>query len=201
MNSITAAKNRRANGGTPPPPSPTQSQLNIKNGQQSGQPAQKGLQNALTLPQVIQIVDLRLTNLEKSMTELKISSPPAATNEKNVHFDINTGSNVNTPTTNVEINKLLENVVKSDLLKETIDEFDKRYDLLAEEIILLKNIVLNLQSYTMDVNKLLMEERSRFIHAFGLKPNLTNDTDIIDCDNTPDDESSPITESTIKKTL
>ena len=45
-------------------------------------------------------------------------------------------------------------------LAEIIDEFDKRYELLAEEIVNIKNIVLSLQSYTMDVNKMLLEERS-----------------------------------------
>ena len=35
--------------------------------------------------------------------------------------------------------------------------------MLAEEIINLKNIVLNLQSYTMEVNKTLMEERVRIL--------------------------------------
>ena len=46
-------------------------------------------------------------------------------------------------------------------IKEIVEEFDKRYELLAEEIVNLKNIVLNLQSYTMEVNKTLYDERKK----------------------------------------
>jgi predicted metal-dependent hydrolase len=44
-----------------------------------------------------------------------------------------------------------------------LDELNERCELLAEEVINLKNIVLNLQSYTMEVNKTLMEERVRIL--------------------------------------
>ena len=40
-----------------------------------------------------------------------------------------------------------------------IDEFQSRFDMLAQEIMTLKDVVLKLQSYTMDVNKLLLEDR------------------------------------------
>ena len=40
-----------------------------------------------------------------------------------------------------------------------MDEFNARFELLADEIANMKNIVLSLQSYTMDVNKMLLEER------------------------------------------
>jgi hypothetical protein len=157
MNSITAAKNRRANGGTSPP----MQEQTAKNAQPSGQ---KGLQSGLTLPQVIQIVDMRLTNLEKSMGEIKISPPQnVSTADKNVRFVETNGNNETQP--------LPENLVTSEILKGTIDEFDKRYELLAEEIIILKNIILNLQSYTMDVNKLLVEERARILEELDRKHN------------------------------
>jgi hypothetical protein len=45
---------------------------------------------------------------------------------------------------------------------ELFDEFDKRYNLLADEINKLKDIVLSLQSFTMEVNKALIEDRNRF---------------------------------------
>lgn len=41
------------------------------------------------------------------------------------------------------------------------EEFETRFEILAEEISNLKQIVLSLQSYTMDVNKMLMEERKK----------------------------------------
>jgi hypothetical protein len=47
---------------------------------------------------------------------------------------------------------------------EWIGEFNNRFEILAEEIGNLKDIVLKLQSYTMDVNKTLLEER---IHVFS----------------------------------
>jgi hypothetical protein len=46
-------------------------------------------------------------------------------------------------------------------MEEMVEEFDKRYNMLAEEIINIKNIVLSLQSYTMEVNKTLLDERVR----------------------------------------
>lgn len=50
-----------------------------------------------------------------------------------------------------------------DQLPEIVDEFDKRYNMLAEEIVNIKNIVLSLQSYTMEVNKSLLDERVRIL--------------------------------------
>jgi hypothetical protein len=44
-----------------------------------------------------------------------------------------------------------------------MDDFNSKFDTLAEEIANMKNIVLSLQSYTMDVNKLLMDERIRIL--------------------------------------
>jgi hypothetical protein len=44
---------------------------------------------------------------------------------------------------------------------EILDEFNARFEIMAEEIANLKNIVINLQMYTMDVNKQLLEERNK----------------------------------------
>jgi hypothetical protein len=67
----------------------------------------------------------------------------------------------------------LESTVKSSSTDETtqipsnitdvLDEFNGRFDQLAEEMTELKNIVLSLQSYTMDVNKMLLEERVQLL--------------------------------------
>ena len=142
MNSITAAKNRRANvaqNSIPPPPPQQNTQ----------QPNQKA--SGITLPQVIQLVDIRLTKLEQTVIELKTTPNSSVTKE--VHFQIE-----NT-----------DDFVKTYEWKESIHEFEKRFEMLVEEIMNLKNIVLNLQSYTMDVNKLLMEERSRFFEELEKK--------------------------------
>jgi len=88
----------------------------------------------LTLPQVIALVDKRLVALETGMRDLnQRPSQPQ--------------SNADVPSN----------------LTEVLDEFNGRFDTLAEEIGNLKNIVLSLQSYTMDVNKLLLDERMRIL--------------------------------------
>lgn len=100
-------------------------------------PPQQSLQSpqgGLTLPQVISVVDARLIKLEKFMKDTQSQqSQPAITPE----------STQNEPTLNSSL----------------IDEFQSRFDLLAQELMDLKNIVLKLQSYTMDVNKQLLEEK------------------------------------------
>ena len=91
----------------------------------------------LTLPQVIALVDQRLVVVETFM--------------KNMQSSDTTGfvSNANT----------LSPTILDNNANPILEELNSRYDLLAEEIINLKNIVLSLQSYTMEVNKTLMEER------------------------------------------
>ena len=125
--SLASAKRRRApvqeapvNNTYPSPPQPT--------------PASSV---GLTLPQVIQIVDKRLTILEKFMSEVK----PNIMNYGE-QGEEEEGEEVALTLTNV------------------VEEFNQRYELLAEEIVNIKNIVLSLQSYTMDVNKMLLEERT-----------------------------------------
>jgi hypothetical protein len=56
--------------------------------------------------------------------------------------------------------------VKNDMLKTTeaivlqqMNEFNDRYEILATEILNVKNLLLELQNYTMGVNKMLIEER------------------------------------------
>ena len=105
--------------------------------------------NGLTLPQVIQTVDRRLIQLEKFMNETKNVKEEIAT----------TVDGENEPPL---------------LLKDVIDEFDKRYEMLAEEIMNLKNVVINLQSFTMEVNKTMIEERRQLLSQFSnLEENLS----------------------------
>jgi enamine deaminase RidA (YjgF/YER057c/UK114 family) len=88
----------------------------------------------LTLPQVIALVDKRLVALETGMRDLT--------------------QNPSQPQPNADVPSNLTDV---------LDEFNGRFDTLAEEIGNLKNIVLSLQSYTMDVNKLLLDDRMRIL--------------------------------------
>lgn len=112
---------------------------------------QPNVNNAgLTLPQVISIVDKRLTNLEQFMKEVKETG--VSTNNNN---------NITLSETSQELQE------QPDL----IEEFNHRFEVLAEEIINIKDVVLKLQSYTMEVNKTLLEER---INVFSDLGNLNN---------------------------
>jgi len=122
---VAAARKRRAPASLQPPTPPQ-----ISTQQQSQQQPGQGI--GLTLPQVIALVDKRLTIVESFMNESKTTG-------------------------------LSNNVVINSTNNSIIEELNARYDMLAEEIINLKNIVLNLQSYTMEVNKTLMEERVRIL--------------------------------------
>ena len=75
-------------------------------------------QPGLTLPQEIHLIDKRLTSLENFASEQKAMN--GQTQE-----DYNEGDPSSPVLTNI---------------KEVVDEFDKRYDMLAEEIVNLKNI-------------------------------------------------------------
>jgi GTP-sensing pleiotropic transcriptional regulator CodY len=130
-NSIAAAKKRRAGIQPPNPATPTT---------QVGGPTSQNGAPALTLPQVIALVDKRLTKLEDS-----------------VKAGSNTNANTNTNTSDAP---------PSNVVAEYMEEMDRKFELLAEEITNMKDIVLKLQSFTMDVNKTLMEERVRILSDF-----------------------------------
>ena len=96
----------------------------------------------MTLPQVIALVDKRLTKLEDS---------------------VKAGSNTNA---NTNTNTNTSDAPPSNVVAEYMEEMDRKFELLAEEITNMKDIVLKLQSFTMDVNKTLMEERVRILSDF-----------------------------------
>lgn len=85
----------------------------------------------LTLPQVIALIDKRLVHLETISKETV------------------------TDASNGEVESVTEAISP-----EILDEFNARFEIMAEEIANLKNIVMNLQMYTMEVNKQLLEERN-----------------------------------------
>ena len=94
--------------------------------------------SGLTLQQVFSLIDSRLVKLENFMNENK-----------------NTNTNVDSTYSN--------DILSSNM----IEEFQQRFLLLAEEINLLKDTVLKLQSYTMDVNRTLLEERINVLSDLG----------------------------------
>jgi hypothetical protein len=95
----------------------------------------------LTLPQVISLVDKRLVTLETFMKESKTATP------------VSSSSSLSEESMNV-----------------MADEFNSKFELLAGEVAELKDIVLKLQSYTMEVNKTLFEERIQVLSDMDNEP-------------------------------
>ena len=124
--------------------------------------------SGLTLPQVISIVDRRLTTLEQFMKDTKENGIVASNNNNNSQI-------------------LQEQPEQSTW----IDEFNHRFEVLAEEMNNIKDVVLKLQSYTMEVNKTLLEER---INVFSDLGNLNNNENI-----TFDDINNDLTSVNLKK--
>jgi hypothetical protein len=112
----------------------------------------------LTLPQVISLVDQRLIVLESFMQESKDTN-------KTVKFE-----QVQMPQQQPQP----ENTVKIDDFATIIDEFNHRFELLADEINTMKDIVIKLQSFTMEVNKTLMNERIQILSELGHGENEQN---------------------------
>lgn len=76
-----------------------------------------------------------------------------------------------------DINKELESISNS--FSEITAEFDSRYNVLANELVDLKNIVMSLQSYTMDVNKMLLEERVRILSEISEPNPIDGSSDLV----------------------
>lgn len=88
----------------------------------------------LTLPQVIALVDKRLVNLETFMRETKTQAPVPAPAQASAAID-----------------------------DEMLDEINTKFDLLAGEVAELKDMLMKLQSYTMEVNKKMFDERIQLL--------------------------------------
>jgi len=185
--SNAAAINRRVNI-----PSTSQSVNNLKPGytpsnsqpstpSQTSQASQASQPSGFTLPQVISVIDNRLITLERFMRDSKQNpSPPvynpdiippnppnpdaATKTENNIQYNIQEKHNFNA----------IESVSVSDF-NTIINEFNSRFELFAREIAEMKDIVVKLQSYTMDVNKTLLEERIQvFSNLNSSSENISN---------------------------
>ena len=64
-------------------------------------------------------------------------------------------------------NKNATNNNESSDLPLIVDEFNNRFELIVTEINSLKDIVMKLQSYTMEVNKMLVDERIHILSDLG----------------------------------
>jgi hypothetical protein len=106
----------------------------------SSTPAQPS--QGLTLQQVISVIDKRLINVETFVKESKENS------DKKISFEDDNNEEKNN-------------------LDDIVLEYNSRFTILAEEISNIKDILLKLQSYTMSVNKILMEERKNIFQDLG----------------------------------
>lgn len=138
---IASARQRRA--GIEPPAST-----------QISTPSPVPSNSGLTLPQVISLVDTRLIRLEQFMKD---------TQENNTTYK---------PV--VEFKDSSSNIISAESdpdqltdLNEILEEYNNRFVLLAEEMAQLKDTIMKLQTYTMDVNKMLLEERVNVLSDLG----------------------------------
>jgi hypothetical protein len=168
--SNASAKNRRAFGGNPPP-IPSNS-VPVNSSQSVNQQGQ-GQQSGFTLQQVIAVIDRRLLNLEVFMKDTKEN------NSKRVQFE-------QTPTQAQPVSQTTSPNV-DDSVNEILNEYNSRFDMIVEELGSLKDIVLKLQSYTMDVNKTLLEERIRVFSDLG-NDTTSLDNQIYDISNEPSNQ-------------
>ena len=82
-----------------------------------------------------------LTNIEKRMKDLESNTKPSDANFDNIQLEIETAEGK----TQVSITDYMESM-------------DARFQMFAEEIALVKDTILKLQSYTMEVNQKLLHE-------------------------------------------
>jgi hypothetical protein len=132
----------------PPPPPPPQSQ------------------QGFTLPQVIALIDKRLVFLEKSVDELnsKPAIPPIAAPAPQQY-----SPNLQTQTVSSSPSSYDEEITA---INEYLDEYNSRFEILTNEIAEIKSIVLKLQTYTMDVNKMLLEEKQSNTYQTSIDENI-----------------------------
>ena len=64
-----------------------------------------------------------------------------------------------------------ESSASEEAMNSLADEFNSKFEILAQEVADLKDIVLKLQSYTMEVNKTLYEERIQVLSDMDVKEN------------------------------
>jgi hypothetical protein len=138
-NANAAAKKRRANM----TPAQIQQQMQQSSSSVTSVSSSEKQRQGLTLPQVISLVDARLTKLEDIVLK-----EPKEWNTNNTEM-LNTN--------------------QDDNVKQILLEYEDRFTMLVTQISDLKEIVLKLQSYTMDVNKTLLEERIHFMSESNME--------------------------------
>ena len=136
---LSSARRRRAGPeAVAPPPGVRQTspQPSFPGAAAAGNPANMGV--GLTLPQVIAVVDKRLMTLEAFMQN-QLSSETSREASESVDGEA------------------------PYQMKDILDEYASRFDIIADELASMKDTIMKLQTYTMEVNKTLMEDRIRIL--------------------------------------
>jgi hypothetical protein len=97
----------------------------------------------LTLQQVITTFDKRINKLETDLQSMQ-STPTA----------MQSSSNTN-------------NIIPTDDIPSILSEFNSRFEMIAEEISSIKDVLMKLQSFTMEVNKAMYDERIHILSDLG----------------------------------
>ena len=174
---LASARQRRA-GASSSTPETTQS---------ASSPSSSSSTNTagLTLPQVISLIDSRLSVLEKFMndtTSVRIQRPV-----------------VNENITMTEVSPVQSSSIQPSAIQPVLDEYNNRFIMLAEEIGQMKDTLMKLQSYTMDVNKMLLDERVNVLSDLGSEISVTNVEDNIEKSNSEENETSEKADGEAKK--
>ena len=155
--SLASAKRRRAGiqSSTPAPP-PQQSQVP----QQSQAPQQTSVNQRarMSLPQLINSMEARIKALEENKP---VEDNKSQTANQEISFNV----------TNPETGET-KNMTMSDYMT----DMDKKFFMLAEELTNMKDVVLKLQTFTMEVNKNLYEERIKILSEMPENVTITDDT-------------------------
>jgi len=143
---VAAARKRRAGIQAPvntPPPG-----MDMGRPQPGGAPPQGGL----TLQQVINVINGRLLALENSEKERRDAQAAGAGVGVGVSPQLSS-------MTGIQNQEPLQDGEVELPIGEILSEYESRFEFLTQELSNIKEIVLKLQSYTMDVNRVLLEER------------------------------------------
>jgi hypothetical protein len=151
---LASARQRRAGPEPVPVPPPVSSNNGANGGVNGG--ANGGANGGLTLPQVIALIDTRLVTLEKFMKDSQ-----EVPSSKSVSFSGSVNENSDE---------------QGDDITQVLSEYESRFMLLAEEIAGLKDSLMKLQTYTMDVNKMLLEERVNVLSDLSEEKFIISDT-------------------------
>lgn len=149
---LSSAKRRRANQAINNPTGPPGESVSTEQ-----VPSQVNNNRPISLQQAIQLLNNRILQLEKKVRESK-----DATDENR-----ELSNSVMPDALNMEM--IIEKVTQSQIF----EEFNHRYEVLATEILNLKHIVMKLQSYTLDINKTLVEERIQILSEMPEKQGIS----------------------------